>query len=257
MSNDSLGDRMKSYEHCYRLFVPKKSFIAVRLDGKSFHSYTKGLPRPFDKALMDDMDETTKYLCENVACCKVGYVQSDEITLILTEGQEPGSEPWFGNNLQKICSITASMATAKFNQLRMKRHYAEPAVYVDSIDDAWDEVEKVKLAHFDSRVFVLPTATEVKNCLTWRSNDATRNSIQMVGQSLYSHKELHGVSCDKLQELIFQKGINWNGYSYREKRGGTFTRQIDDTGRSKWKASETPLNWFDGSLDNTSFGDIK
>jgi tRNA(His) 5'-end guanylyltransferase len=257
-NKDSLGDRMKAYEQCYRLFIPKKTYVAIRLDGKSFHSYTKGLDRPFDKGLMDDMDATTKYLCENIPNCKVGYVQSDEISLVLCDDASNETEPWFGNNLQKICSVSCSMATAKFNQLRLLR-----AMVTEGNDfriEPLSEVGAMKLANFDSRVFILPNASEVLNMLHWRSQDATRNSISSVAQSLYSHKELHGVNSKQQQELIFQKGINWNDYSYREKRGGTFAKVIElevdeelnrrgaaqcPVVRAHWKPVETPINWFD------------
>lgn len=243
--------RMKAYEHCYRLFIPKKMYVIIRLDGKAFHSFTKGLDRPFDKGLMDDMDATTKYLCENIPNCKVGYVQSDEISLVLCDDASHETEPWFGNNLQKICSVSSSMCTAKFNQVRAMRWMRGSGT-----EDIWDTryEDECKLAHFDSRVFILPNASEVLNYLKYRSDDATRNSISSVAQSLYSDRELHGIKSNQQQEMIFQKGINWNDYSYREKRGGTFAKvekeekffeEIEESIRKYWSAVETPMNWFD------------
>jgi len=267
-----LDIRMKAFEHCYRTSIPRKMYVVVRLDGKAFHSFTKGLDRPFDRGLMDDMDATTKYLCENIPNCKVGYVQSDEISLVLCDDASHETQPWFDNNLQKICSVSCSMATAKFNQLRLLR-----AMVTEGNDfriEPLSEVNAMKLANFDSRVFILPNASEVLNYLKWRSDDATRNSISSVAQSLYSQKQLHGVNSKQQQELIFKKGINWNDYTYREKRGGTFAKVlvlppmitteqptelkiprmsrdslvqeiIDTPIRKNWQPIETPMNWFD------------
>jgi tRNA(His) guanylyltransferase len=229
---DSLGDRMKVYENCFRHYISKNSYVALRIDGKAFHTYTKGLERPFDSGLIEDMDATALYLCENVPGCKIGYVQSDEISLILTDTDTLETEPWFNNNIQKMVSISASMATAKFNQLRVARYGSD-----------------YKLALFDSRVFMLPNKTEVLNYLLWRTNDAVRNSIQSVGQSLYSHKELHGVSIKDMQELIFKKGKNWDKYDYRCKRGGSFTKNKPVLNglnvRYSWEPVETPIFWPD------------
>lgn len=256
---DGFGDRMKNLEFCYRFMIPKKSYVCIRLDGKSFHTFTKGLDRPFDKGLMDDMDSTTKYLCENISGCKIGYTQSDEITLILSDKDSIETEPWFGNNLQKLCSVAASMCTAKFNQLRRDRWYTygtlelNPEPYSEHKSLVYKRQVET-LAFFDARVFVLPNEADVYSVLQWRSNDASRNSVSSVAQSLYSHKELHGKSNSDMQEMIFQKGINWNDYSYREKRGGTFAKvekeekffeEIEESIRKYWSAVETPMNWFD------------
>lgn len=257
-NKDSLGDRIKDYENCYRFYIPKKSFVVIRLDGVAWHTWTRGLDKPFDKALIDDMDATTKFLCEKISGCKLGYVQSDEISLILSDCDSIDTEPWFGNNLQKLCSVSSAMCTAKFNQLRIIRTLENGACGRDMyelreflVDDKG--IENIKLAYFDARVFVLPTEAEVYNYLQWRSNDASRNSVSSVAQSLYSHKELHGKKTPEMHEMIFQKGINWNDYSYREKRGGTFARRlplVDDmvtnvVYRAKWQPVETPIKWFD------------
>jgi tRNA(His) guanylyltransferase len=271
---DALGDRMKAYEGCYRLFIPKKSLVVIRLDGVAFHTFTKGLERPFDADLMADMDETTKFLCEKISGVKIGYVQSDEISLVLSDRDTLDTEPWFGNNLQKLCSVSAAMCTAKFNQLRIASAIENPPCDEDGniVSDSFEGVVMAhRLAYFDARVFVLPNEAEVYNYLQWRSNDASRNSVSSVAQSLYSHKELHGKSNSDKQELIFQKGINWNDYTYRQKRGGTFARIpavsnadgvevpacelchdlnngtefADFTFRKKWKAVETPMKWYE------------
>lgn len=196
--NDALGERMKTqYEHRARLMLPRRTWTVVRLDGKAFHSYTRGLDKPFDQQLMDDMSATALYLCQNVEGCRLGYTQSDEITLILTDFATPATQAWFDGNQQKIVSVSAAMATAEFNRLR-------PG----------------KLAVFDSRAFTIPDPTEVENCLIWRQADAVRNSISSAAQAHFSHTDLHGKSGPEMQDMLWREhGINWNDYPDRFKRG--------------------------------------
>jgi tRNA(His) 5'-end guanylyltransferase len=258
---DTLGDRMKDYyENRTRTMLPRRTFTIIRIDGKAFHTYTKGLKRPFDAGLIEDMNETTAFLCKNIQGAKLGYVQSDEISLVLTDFDDLGTHAWFDNNLQKMASVAASMATAKFNQLRMARAHAD-WIYEDMLDH--DDIRNFKLAMFDARVFQIPFIDEVVNYFIWRQQDAVRNSISSVAQSMYSPKELNGKKTNEMQEMIFQKGINWNDYTYREKRGGVITKVehvylakdfkfandnkthvIDPTQiirRTKWETVETPI----------------
>lgn len=249
MKNDALGDRMKEfYEDRTRIKLPRRTYTIIRIDGKAFHTYTKGLERPFDQGLIEDMNATTAYLCKNIQGVKFGYVQSDEISLVLTDFDELGTHAWFDNNLQKMVSVAASMATAEFNRLRLIRACNDiMGDYVENLLTE-NEIQKFKMAEFDARAFQIPFIDEVKNYFIWRQQDAVRNSISSVAQSLYSTKELHGVKTDQMQEMIFQKGINWNDYDFRMKRGavigrveiitknekGTFTR-------NKWQVIDTPI----------------
>jgi tRNA(His) 5'-end guanylyltransferase len=173
------------------------------------------------------MDKTTAYLCKNIQGVKFGYVQSDEISLLLTDFDSLTTDMWFDGNLQKMASIAASMATARFNQLRMERFARNSGIepkYRDEPYIAESEIKNFKLAMFDARVFQISSPIEVENYFIWRQQDATRNSISSVAQSLYSPKELNGVKTDGMQELIFRRGINWNDYTPREKRGGIITK---------------------------------
>lgn len=216
---DQLGDRMKDfYEDRFRYKLPRRTYTIIRIDGKAFHTYTKGLERPFDNGLIEDMNETTKYLCKNIQGVKFGYVQSDEISLLLTDFDDLQTDMWFDGNLQKMCSVAASMATSKFNQLRLIRKCNDFGNDMGVINE--DILQTFKMAEFDARVFQISHSVEVVNYFIWRQQDATRNSISSVAQSLYSHKELNGKSSDEKQEMIFQKGINWNDYPVRMKRGG-------------------------------------
>lgn len=201
MSNDSLGDRMKSYEDCYRMSLPIRTPVIIRVDGKAFHSYTKGLKRPTDDNLISVMNETALYLCRNIQGCQVAYVQSDEISLLLTNYTDIDTQSWFDNTLQKMVSVSAGMASAVFTGLSGR---------------LWGG--NSKLAIFDSRVFVLPKE-DVNNYYIWRQQDATRNSVQMLARSLYSHKQLDKKKNSELQEMCFQKGINWNDCPTSQKRG--------------------------------------
>ena len=238
---DPLGDRMKDfYEDRTRYKLARRTNTIIRIDGKAFHTYTKGLQRPFDQGLMEDMNKTTEYLCQNIQGAKFGYVQSDEISILITDYDDIDTHAWFDANLQKMASIAASLATAEFNRLRLIRKMNTTVATAGSI------LEQFKLAHFDARVFQIPYQEEVINYFIWRQQDATRNSISSVAQSLYSTKELHGKKTSDMQEMIFQKGINWNDYSPREKRGSvirkvneTFTRPDgEEYTRAKWKADE-------------------
>lgn len=212
MVKDSLGDRMKEqYENRTRYSVPRRTYTMIRVDGKAFHSYTRGCERPFDDNLIASMDNTAKYLCENIQGAKLAYVQSDEISVLVTDFDEISTESWFNGNLQKMVSISAALATAAFNREAQERLPAKNG----------------KLAMFDARVFTIPDPIEVCNYFVWRQKDATRNSVQMVAQSMYSQKELNGKKIPDLQELIFQKGVNWNDYGAGKKRGRVVMRGAD------------------------------
>jgi len=212
---DSLGDRMKSYyEKITKYFLPRRTHTIIRIDGKAFHTYTKGLKRPFDSGLIEDMNETAKYLCENIQGAKFGYVQSDEISILMTDFDTIKTGAWFEGNVQKIASISASLATGIFNKLRR-----------DRFEDQKDGFMKPpSLAFFDSRVFTIAQTHEVKNYFLWRQQDCVRNSISSVAQSLYSHTELNGKKCNQMQEMIFQKNINWDKYDAGLKRGRVIYR---------------------------------
>ena len=241
---DPLGDRMKDfYEDRTRYKLARRTNTIIRIDGKAFHTYTKGLQRPFDQGLMEDMNKTAEYLCQNIQGAKFGYVQSDEISILVTDYDDIDTHAWFDGNLQKMASIAASLATAKFNQLRMSRLCKEKGtegypvahdgkLLMDTV------IENFKIAMFDARIFQIPYQEEVINYFIWRQQDATRNSISSVAQSLYSAKELHGKKTSDMQEMIFQKGINWNDFTPREKRG-SIIRKVE-------KTFEKPAHWAYG-----------
>lgn len=218
---DDLGDRMKTYESVTRNFLPRRSYTLIRVDGKAFHTYTRGLERPFDAGLTEDMNQTAIALCKGIQGAVMAYVQSDEISVLICDFDSNETQAWYGNNLQKMCSISASIATARFNQLRLSRMIVERELSFTA-DMA---VGNYPLAMFDSRVFQIPQRSEVVNYFIWRQKDAVRNSISSTAQSLYSHKDLNGKSTKEMQELIFQKGINWNDYDAGYKRGRVIVKE--------------------------------
>lgn len=251
---DELGNRMKTYyENRTRTFLPRRTYTIIRIDGKAFHTFTRGLKKPFDKGLIDDMNETAMYLCKNIQGAKIAYVQSDEISILLTDFDNLNTDAWFDGNIQKITSISSSLATSKFNQLRWIRYFNERYNETEEVF-GWTwvmDAAKIKLANFDSRTFTIPSNTEVKNYFIWRQQDCVRNSVSIVAQSLYSHNELNGKTVNDMQELIWQKGQNWNDYPATQKRGRFISKKevevetiVDgkptETTRMIWMVDECP-----------------
>ena len=233
--HDDLGTRMKTfYEQVPKTRLTRRTPVAIRIDGKAFHTFTRGFEKPFDKVLGNAMVATMKYLCENIQGCAFGYTQSDEITLILIDYQKFTSEAWFDYEVQKMCSISASMATMAFNRY-FEREVSDYCNNIPRDMDGGLDKEQYnqwvnyvaalkKGAMFDARCFNIPKE-EVCNLVYWRQLDATRNSIQMVGQAYFSHKELQNKSCKDIQEMLhWGQGINWNYYPTRWKRGVAWTK---------------------------------
>lgn len=226
MAFDEIGKRMKeNYENRAKTYLTRRTPVIIRLDGKAFHTFTRGFNRPFDEVLSNAMNRTMQYLCENIQGCVLGYTQSDEITLVLIDYMNLNSDGWFDYNVQKMCSISASMATMAFNRYFEDEvsswrasNWIDTTEYSEQLDKAYI-VAQTRGAMFDSRVFNIPKE-EVCNCLIWRQLDATRNSIQMLGQANFSHKELQNKSCNTIQDMLMaEKGINWNDTPTRFKRG--------------------------------------
>ena len=248
--NDELGMRMKTYyEEIPKAKLMRRTPVIIRIDGKAFHTFTRGFQKPFDEVLTKAMQETTKFLCENIQGCVFGYTQSDEISLVLVDYKKLNSSAWFDYEIQKMCSIAASMATVAFNKFFMLN-------FVNFIADAqekcttekekqecqklFDVYEKAyqKGAMFDARCFNIPKE-EVTNCIYWRQLDATRNSIQMMGQANFSHNELQGKTCNMIQEMLMtEKGINWNDLPAYLKRGTAVIKEEylteNDSVRTRW-----------------------
>ena len=214
--NDALGTRMKeNYENISKTKLLRRTPVAIRIDGKAFHTFTRGFKKPFDDILIQSMEETMLYLCKNIQGCVLGYHQSDEITLILTDYKRFNSDAWFDYEVQKLCSIAASMATMRFAQVFNQKVYDfvsdkaslgidEEKTYSSALYNA-----AINGAMFDARCFNIPRE-EVTNLIYWRQLDAMRNSVQMVGQANFSHKQLDKKNQETIKKMLKEeKGIDW------------------------------------------------
>lgn len=206
--NDSLGDRMKRYELTSKSYLTRRTPVIIRIDGKAFHTWTKrylpshdiGSDDPFNETMSGGMSSIGFHMiqqAQNVVLC---YSQSDEISILLRDWDRHETEQWFDGNLQKIASVSASIATAAFNCTMENTNMWETAM-------------------FDARVFNIPKE-EVTNYFIWRQQDATRNSIQMYGRHFFSHKEMHGKNMSQIQDMLMaEHGKNWNDLDVWKKRG--------------------------------------
>lgn len=233
MNNSDLGKRMKAfYEQVPKTRLVRRMPVMIRIDGRTFHTFTRGFQKPFDNILIKSMQETMKYLCENIQGCVFGYTQFDEITLILVDYKKLTSSAWFDYEVQKMCSVSASMATMAFNNFFREQTAKWAIEYPEPKNDYYYRYCKIysdafNKAMFDSRCFNVPKE-EVTNFVYWRQLDATRNSIQMVGQANFSHKQLQGKSCNMIQDMLFtEKGINWNDLPVVKKRGSACIKDAE------------------------------
>lgn len=254
MSKDALSVRQKEfYEKRTRTYLPRRTYTIIRIDGKAFKNYTKSLNKPFDEDLIEAMDSTAIYLCKNIQGAKLAYVQSDEITIVMTDFDTLQTDAWFDGEVQKIVSVSASMATREFNRVRIIQQLA------NGIDIKY--ILNGKLAEFDSRVFTIPFKEEVLNNIIWRQRDCVRNSISSVAQSLFSHTLLTGKNQSDMQEMCFEKGVNWNDFPEKQKRGRVIVKkQINYPSknggepyiRNEWKSIAAP----DFNKDRSLFDEI-
>ena len=244
---DSLGDRMKEfYENRSKTKLVRRMPVIIRLDGRSFHTFTRGFVKPFDKRMIETMQETTLELCKNIQGCVFGYTQSDEITLILVDYNDIDVSAWYDYEVQKMCSVVASMATLYFNRIFRgkvnefsQKHFLpmnDPKTYGEELSTSIRNIfnaynKSLELgAQFDARCFNVPIS-DVCNMVLWRQKDAERNSINSLGQAWFKHQELQGKSTNQVQDMLFKEyGINWNNLSTVEKRGTAVIKNEND----KW-----------------------
>lgn len=231
--NDELGNRMKEqYENRTRYFLPRRTFTILRLDGKAFHTYTRGLKKPFDDGLSEDIDNAIIAMLPQIQGVVFAYTQSDEISILLTDFATTQTDAWFDGNIQKMSSVAASIMTAEFNRLRILRHQCQvnesqkKLEEIVGIGNVFTQQYPRSLAYFDCRTFTIPDRTEVMNYFRWRQQDCVRNSVSMVAQSNFSHKELHGKSQSMMHEMLHQKGVNWaTDFTDGEKNGRILVKE--------------------------------
>jgi tRNA(His) 5'-end guanylyltransferase len=211
MSKDALGDRMKMYERMEagRKFMPGLPVYA-RLDGKCFHNFTKGLQRPFDEQMRNTMTTVTELLVDETNAV-FGYTQSDEISLLFY-AKEYKSQIYMDGRIQKMTSLLAALCTAEFN---------------DIARGIWPEkfLPGKNLPLFDCRVFQLPSKVEAMNAILWRVNDSVKNSVSMAASNYYTHQQLDGKSESERQNMLMDRGINWNDYPAIYKEGAFVQRR--------------------------------
>ena len=238
----TLGERMKEYEKVSRTRLIRRMPVIIRLDGCHFHTLTRGLDKPFDKEFVNIMQKTMLELCNKIQGCVFGYTQSDEITLLLVDYQKLESMAWFDNQVQKMCSVAASIATQAFEknldeeikQLEIDAQwwYRNDNLYKqeECIDKMYLLKEKKYRANFDARVFNLPIH-EVVNNLIWRQQDAIRNSVSSLAQSLFTHKELQGVnSKDMKEKMEAEREVKWEDLPTDFQRGAAALKDSE----GKW-----------------------
>ena len=234
----ALDTRMKTfYEQIPKTRLMRRTPVAIRLDGKAFHTFTRSLKKPFDEIFIKAMQDTMKYCCANIQGCVFGYCQSDEITLILVDYQTLTNSAWFDYEVQKMCSVSASMATLEFNRAFAKRveEWRKEVYWPAQSRFSFDKEDIAKYSkildkaitrggEFDSRCFNIPKE-EVTNLIFWRQNDASKNSVQMVGRAYFSSAELHKKTTSDIQDMLHEKfGINWNNFPTEQKRGAACIR---------------------------------
>ena len=230
----SLGDRMKRHEKVPCGILSRRTPVIIRVDGKAFHTLTKGLEKPYDPVMVHSMTYAAIALMNELQGAQIAYVQSDEISILLTDYINFSTEAWFDYEVQKMVSVSAAIATAQFNKTwrkmliqrsEMLNSNGQMAVFDPNEFSKWAKKSE-QLAFFDSRCFNVPRE-EVNNLFLWRQQDAIRNSIQGLAQVNFSHKELHGLSCNHLQEKLWkEKQINWNDLNIWKKRGWCVTKKI-------------------------------
>lgn len=248
MKKDNLGDRMKeNYENRAKTQLLRRTPVIIRLDGKAFHTFTRGFKKPFDDILIEAMQQTMLTLCKEIQGCVLGYTQSDEITLVLTDYKNLETAAWFDYDIQKVCSVSASIATLAFNRSFAKQCALYAPSYSTDINNA--HINSIyNGALFDSRCFNIPKE-EVTNCILWRQQDAIRNSINSVGQANFSHKELQGLSTDQiLKKLLEEKQTDWNKLPVHLQRGSCCIKR-EVNGVDSWFI-DTEIPIFKGESRN-------
>ena len=202
MKKDSLGDRMKKYESVTKYRLVDKTPVILRVDGKAFHTFTRGMNKPYDEVLIEAMVLAGEYTAKEMMGFILGYHQSDEFNFYINNTKKLKSESWFDNEIQKLCSITASLFTSNFNDILGTK------------------------AVFDCRAFNVPY-DDVPNYFIWRQRDWIRNSVQMLAGHYFSHNELQGKSQSDMHQMLYEKGVNWADLDDRLKNG-TFVSREDD-----------------------------
>lgn len=236
---NALTDRMKNnYEKRFHYELVRRTYTLLRIDGHCFSKFTKKFNKPFDLGLINDFVEVTKYLCKHIQGAKFGYCQSDEISILITDFDTIETHAWFDYDVQKMCSIAASMATKVFNKAIITRAIKDE----NDANKIKTAIELMQLAEFDARFFQIPDRIEVENYFISRQKDCSRNSISSVAQNLYrNQKVLSGKNSDTLKQMIIDKGENWDNLPISCKYGQVIVKEgyyKGDSLRTRWTATD-------------------
>lgn len=244
MKNQSLGDRMKSYEQLFKLNMTPRMYNVMRLDGRAFHTFTKNFKRPFDEQFIKAMDMAAIAVCKEIQGARFAYVQSDEISVLFTSFSETTdiktAQSYFDGDFQKTLCIPTSKCSSTFN-FAINEYMISLGLRDKNTDLGFDEIRN--LADFDNRIIPFPDEIEVSNYFIWRQQDFARNSVQSVASSLYSHKELENKNTKVMQEMCFQKGVNWNDLEPKYKCGRLIVKEnyfVGDVQKSRWVSIAAP-----------------
>lgn len=244
MDKTSLGDRMKGYEATTKANLLRRTPVIIRVDGKAFHTWTKQLPSfdrslevsPFSEIMHGAMTYAMMYAMSEMQNVQLAYTQSDEMSFFLKDWDTTETQQWFGGGIQKMASVTASLVTAGFIQYLFKNRP--------------EMLEEGRFPSFDARVFQLPKE-EVANYFIWRQQDASRNSVQMLGRYYFSHKEMHQKNVSAVQDmLMLEKGINWNDIDTWMKRGSCAVRRTERVA-TDWRFASAFVNEDDSAVEWT------
>jgi tRNA(His) 5'-end guanylyltransferase len=207
---DSLGDRIKAYERAFDYKLPPNQPVIIRVDGRSFHTFLRGVDKPFDEPFIDCMRYAMRMVAGDMSGFKLAYHQSDEVTFLITDYDTHTTEGWFGYELNKLLSITASEFGGYFNKAYdacttgRTNQFSRPAV-------------------FDARAFVVPQ-DDAPNVFIWRQRDWERNSLQMLARSHFSHKDLKNKNRGDMHEMLHSVGVNWADLTSYLKNGTFYTQ---------------------------------
>lgn len=212
---DTLGNRMKTAEQVFSATLPKQLPIIIRVDGKAFHTYTRGMEKPFDGRMTTLMANTAQHLCKEISGARMAYTQSDEISILVYPWLQDNSQPWFDGKVNKIVSSSAAIASVYFT--------LNSGIVTDGVI--------LKPGLFDSRCFVLPTREEVVNYFIWRQSDCKRNAIQGFARSVFGQKKIHGLpNKTLLAKLMSEKNIDFEkAVSVQHRLGTCVSGDVIDT----------------------------
>lgn len=235
---DALSNRMKIYEAVPKTRLIRRTPVILRIDGCHFHSYARGFEKPFDEIMSTAMVATAQKLCKNIQGATFAYTQSDEISILLIDYKRLESEAWFDNQVEKICSVAASMATLYFNRAFNNLYEQKISENIEDIETLYNRYSRASKsgATFDCRCFNLPRE-EVTNYFYWRQKDAIRNSINACGQAYFSSKQLIGKSCSEVKNMLLEEGFDWDALPVTKQRG-TMIYYGEIPG---WYATEPPI----------------